>query len=135
MNPLNHPAAHQIPENDIEKRGELKDPSVNIILSSNSPEDSQISDVAPTPVILTGRLAKWNAKVEGLAGLGTYTRSAFSLLGQIMCLEEPLRSSTFKTCFKAPYVAPFLSSPSQTILIKSISRGSWYLKSTVGHKF
>ena len=133
MNPLNHPAAHKIPENDVEKRGELKDSSVNIILSGNSPEDSQISDVAPTPVILTGRLAKWNAKVEGLAGLGTYTCSAFSLLGQIMCLEEPLRSITFTTCFKAPYVAPHFSSTSQTILIKSISRGPWYLKSTVGH--
>ena len=79
MNPLYHPAAHQIPENDIEKRGELKDSSVNIVLSSNSPEDSQTSDVAPTPVILTGRLAKWNAKVEGLAGLGTSTCNAFSL--------------------------------------------------------
>ena len=79
MNPLNHPAAHQIPENDIEKRGDLQDPSVNIVSSSNSTEDSQTSDVAPTPVILTGRLAKWNAKVEGLAGLGTYTCNAFSL--------------------------------------------------------
>ena len=81
MNPLNHPAAHQIPENDVEKRGELKDASVNTILSRSSPEDSQISDVASTPVVLTGRLAKWNAKVEGLAGLGTSTGNAFLSLG------------------------------------------------------
>lgn len=83
MNPLRHPAAHQIPENDIEKRGEFRESSVNITLSGsdsadNTLENSQISthpatsDIAPTPVLLRGRLAKWNAKVEGLAGLGTY---------------------------------------------------------------
>ena len=82
MNPLRHPAAHQIPENDIEKRGEVKESSVNTDLSGsdsvdNSREDSQISypatsDIAPTPVLLRGRFARWNAKVEGLAGLGTF---------------------------------------------------------------
>ena len=68
MNPLNHPAAHQIPENDVEKRGELKESAVDVRLS----DSDTTSDVAPTPVVLRGTLAKWNAKVEGLAGLGTY---------------------------------------------------------------
>ncbi len=81
MNPFRHPAAHQIPENDVEKRGEIKESSVNITLSGNDSSDNTLgeshisshpatSDIAPTPVVLRGRLAKWNAKVEGLAGLG-----------------------------------------------------------------
>ena len=78
MNPLRHPAAHQIPENDVEKRGELKESAVDVSTSGSDSatfEDSQhsphaTSAVAPTPVLLTGRLARWNAKVEGLAGLG-----------------------------------------------------------------
>ena len=75
MNPLNHPAAHQIPENDPEKRGEIKESQVDITLSgadstfANSPR-LPTSDIAPTPVLLKGRFARWNAKVEGLAGLG-----------------------------------------------------------------
>ena len=83
MNPLKHPAAHQIPENDVEKRGDVKESSVNSTLSGSDPTDNTLknsqnssnlatSDIAPTPVLLTGRLARWNAKVEGLAGLGTY---------------------------------------------------------------
>ena len=83
MNPLKHPAAHQIPENDVEKRGDVKETSVNSTLSGSDPTDSTLknpqnssnlaaSDIAPTPVLLTGRLARWNAKIEGLAGLGTY---------------------------------------------------------------
>lgn len=83
MNPLKHPAAHQIPENDVEKRGDVKESSVNSTLSGSDPTDSTLknsqnssnlaaSDIAPTPVLLTGRLARWNAKIEGLAGLGTY---------------------------------------------------------------
>lgn len=82
MNPLRHPATHQIPGNDIEKRGELKESSVSADLSGsnsvvNSLEESQFSypatsDIAPTPVLLRGRFARWNAKVEGLAGLGTF---------------------------------------------------------------
>ena len=80
MNPLRHPAAHQIPENDVEKRGEFKEYSINISNSGSDSadrtiEDSHIashagtSDIAPTPILLRGRLARWNAKVEGLAGL------------------------------------------------------------------
>lgn len=83
MNPLRHPAAHQIPENDVEKRGELKESSVDITTSGSDSADNNTienpnisahpgaSDIAPTPVLLRGRLAKWNAKVESLAGLGT----------------------------------------------------------------
>ena len=83
MNPFKHPAAHQIPENDVEKRGELIEFSANTVISGsdsgeNTFENAQFSshpaasDIAPTPVLLRGRLANWNAKVEGLAGVGTY---------------------------------------------------------------
>ena len=83
MNPLAHPAAHQVPENDVEKRGELKESSIDITTSGSDSADIAIensdrsahpgaSDIAPTPVLLRGRLAKWNAKVEGLAGLGAF---------------------------------------------------------------
>ncbi len=68
MNPLSHPGAHQIPENDVEKRGELHDSSINIsTFGSDTP--SEPHDIPPTPVLFKGRLARWNAKVEGLAGL------------------------------------------------------------------
>lgn len=83
MNPLRHPAPQQIPEHDVEKRGEFKESSVDITTTGSDSADNTIensnisshpgtSDIAPTPVLLRGRLAKWNAKVEGLAGLGTY---------------------------------------------------------------
>ena len=90
MNPLKHPAAHQIPENDIEKRGHEKDSSVNVTPSENSQDSSQLAatDIAPTPVLLRGRLARWNAKVESLAGLGTFFESMVPLLSRILGLEE-----------------------------------------------
>ena len=106
MNPLRHPAAHQIPENDVEKRGELKESSVNNSLSGNDSadntlENSQISshpvtsDIAPTPVLLRGRFAKWNAKVEGLAGLGKFNCSSYILfLVQILRLKERFEGIT-----------------------------------------
>lgn len=92
MNPFRYSAAHQIPENDIEKRGEFKESSFNVTLSGsdfadNSPGNPQsssrpaTSDNAPTPVLLRGRLAKWNAKVESLAGLGTYIWSPYFSFG------------------------------------------------------
>ena len=71
MNPLRHPAAHQVPVNDVEKGGEIKESSINTTLSGSDSADNTTSDIAPTPVLLRGKLAKWNAKVEGLAGLGT----------------------------------------------------------------
>lgn len=66
MNPLRHPGAHQIPDNDIEKGGELTD-SINTRLSGS--DATQEPDTASTPVLLKGRLARWNVKVESLAGL------------------------------------------------------------------
>ena len=74
MNPLKHPAAHQILENDVEKRGDEKESAVNVSPSENSQDSSQLAttDIAPTPVLLRGRFARWNAKVEGLAGLGMF---------------------------------------------------------------
>ena len=79
-NPLNHPAAHQIPENDVEKRGELTDKDADINVSSfngssdeNTTHTSHSSlgthDVSPTPVVLGGRLKRWNDKIESFAGL------------------------------------------------------------------
>ena len=75
-----HPMAHQIPENDVEKRGELTDKDADINVSSftgsNSEEITNHTshsslddhDIPPTPV-LQGRLKRWNDKIEGLAGL------------------------------------------------------------------
>ena len=80
-NPLNHPAAHQIPEHDVEKRGELNDKDADINVSSfngshsdqNTLDTSDSSfgahDIPPTPVLFKGRLKRWNDKIEGLAGL------------------------------------------------------------------
>ena len=79
---VTHSAAHQIPEHDVEKRGELNDKDANIHVSSynasNSDENTTRAsdasslgthDIPPTPVLLTGRLKRWNDKIEGLAGL------------------------------------------------------------------
>lgn len=80
-NPLNHPAAHQIPENDVEKRGELNDKdagadvNVSTFAGSNSEENTTTHsslgshDIPPTPVVLRGRLKRWNDRIESLAGL------------------------------------------------------------------
>ena len=119
MNPLKHPAAHQIPENDLEKRGEFKDPSVNNILSGsdsadNTLENSQVSshpDTAPTSVLLRGRLARWNAKVESFAGLGTYLWSPSLLFG---ARSQALRSAS--GVLLSRHVPKFSMSPSQVIL-------------------
>jgi Permease for cytosine/purines, uracil, thiamine, allantoin len=67
MDPPNH-GAHQIPENDVEKRGELKATDINVTTDTGSDTLNQY-DSPPTPLLLTGKLAKWNAKVERLAGL------------------------------------------------------------------
>lgn len=66
MGPLTHPGAHQIPENDVEKRGELKS-SIDIATSGSIASEEH--DIPPTPNLLRGRLARWNDKIEGLAGL------------------------------------------------------------------
>lgn len=77
---LNHPSAHQIPKNDVEKWGELKEEETNIAKSGSDTFPATINtfssdssthqhETPPTPVLLKGRLANWNARVEGLAGL------------------------------------------------------------------
>ena len=79
MTLLDHPGAHQIPENDPERRGELKT-STEINFNSTNGSDvdapnsssfhhSKEHDIPPTPQFLKGKLARWNAKVEGLGGL------------------------------------------------------------------
>ena len=79
MSLLSRPGAYQISgENDVEKRGELRVSSINVdTIGSDTPgattkksfNSSDQRDIPHTPVLLRGRLAKWNAKVEGLAGL------------------------------------------------------------------
>ena len=78
---LNHPAAHDIPEHDIEKRGELNDKDADVNISSftgsTSPENTthtshssiDAHDIPPTPVVLTGRLKRWSDKIESFAGV------------------------------------------------------------------
>ena len=77
MNSRSHPGAHHIPEHDVEKRGELQEISINVSTIGgdnggdtvkHSLNSSDRHDIPPTHV-LKGRLARWNAKVEGLAGL------------------------------------------------------------------
>ena len=76
LNPLHHPGAIQIPENDIEKRGELKHADVAVTSTgSHSPTSTSIEHapgehkIPPTPILLKGPLGRWNAKIESLAGL------------------------------------------------------------------
>lgn len=80
MDPPDHPGVHQIPESDVEKWGGLKSTELNITTNSDSDafpdttltplsDCSNQHDVPPTPLPLNGKLAYWNAKVEGLAGL------------------------------------------------------------------
>ena len=66
MNPLKHPGSHQLPENDVEKRGDFQD---SVYATSSGSVTSQEPNISPTPQLLRGRLARWNAKIEGLAGL------------------------------------------------------------------
>lgn len=79
--PLDHSVAHQISETDVEKRGGLNDKDADVNISSftgtnseeNTTQNSHSSlgthDVPPTPVILRGRLKRWNDTIEGFAGL------------------------------------------------------------------
>ena len=80
MDALHHPGSHQIPEKDIEKQGEVTSVELNITANtesdslpvatnpSSSFNSSHQYEIPPTPA-LRGLLAKWNAKVESLAGL------------------------------------------------------------------
>lgn len=81
MDPLNHPGAHQVHTYDVEKLGDFQVTDINVATKSGSdgfPDaintDSSNSsgyqdNVRPTPVLLKGKLAHWNARVESLAGL------------------------------------------------------------------
>ena len=80
-NTLDHPAAHQIPDLDVEKRGELNDKDADVNVSSftgtNSEENTTDAshsslgthDIASTPVVLRGRLKRLSDKIEGFAGI------------------------------------------------------------------
>ena len=78
MNSHAYPGAYQIPANDVEKQGDLQYSSINVTTfgsgtfgdtAEHSPNSPDRHDIHPTPVLLRGRPARWNAKVEGLAGL------------------------------------------------------------------
>lgn len=63
MNPFSHPGTHVAPSNDVEK-GALRDTSVNVAaVDRDSPEP------ASSPTVYQTRLARWNARIENLAGL------------------------------------------------------------------
>lgn len=63
MNPFSHPGTHVAPSNDVEK-GALRDTSVNVTAI-----DHESPDPASSPTVHRSRLARLNAKIEGLAGL------------------------------------------------------------------
>ena len=81
MDSLDHYAAHQMPENDVEKWGVPKSTEINVTSNTGShPPDDPTNDstsfdpgdrhgIPSGPLVLEGRLAHWNAKVEGFAGL------------------------------------------------------------------
>ena len=81
MNPLNHPIAHQMPEEDVEKWGVSKSTEINVTSNTGSHAlDNPTNDsssfnhgnrhgIPSGPLVPEGRLAHWNAKVEGFAGL------------------------------------------------------------------
>lgn len=69
MNSLKIHNVRQFPEGDIENQGELKATEID---SDNLPASSSSNHQnvgSPTPVLLKGKLASWNAKVEGFTGL------------------------------------------------------------------
>ena len=81
MDPLDHPVAYQMPEKDVEKWGVSKSTEINVTSNTgshalgNATNDSSSSNhenrhsIPSDPLVLEGRLAYWNAKVEGFAGL------------------------------------------------------------------
>lgn len=63
----NHPA-HQFSEKDVERQGELEPTDIDPATRTDS--DTFPDGIPPpSPALLRGKLARWNAKVEGLAGL------------------------------------------------------------------
>ena len=81
MSPLDHCGAQQMPEEDVEKWGVSKPTENNVtgntgsealrdrISSSSSSNTGIRHGILSGRLVLEGRLAHWNAKVEGLAGL------------------------------------------------------------------
>ena len=78
MDPLNEVAAQQTTQHDLEKHGDLRlNEKVDIITktgtdTSNTPSSIDYisdGDIPPTPRVLKGRVARWNEKIESLAGL------------------------------------------------------------------
>ena len=66
------------PRVDVERQGhtedkQISDPHILAQTDTDTTDDSAHSslqhDIPPTPVLLQGRLARWNDKIEGLAGL------------------------------------------------------------------
>ncbi|CAL8581171.1 Vitamin B6 transporter [Xanthoria parietina] len=66
------------PRVDVERQGhtedkQIGDPHILAQTDTDTTDDSAHSslqhDIPPTPVLLQGRLARWNDKIEGLAGL------------------------------------------------------------------
>ncbi|KAL8677797.1 MAG: hypothetical protein Q9186_005804 [Xanthomendoza sp. 1 TL-2023] len=66
-----HPGTAQLPQLDLEKsRQEEESKADDINISTTSSRDLSIQhDIPPTPILLKGRIARWNNKIEGLAGL------------------------------------------------------------------
>lgn len=65
LNPHPH-STHQLPKNDVENQGELKATGIN---RASKIDGKTSPDGTPSTHLLIGKLARWNAKVEGLAGL------------------------------------------------------------------
>ena len=68
MIPLHQLYAHEMTGVDVEKGGEVRCVESDITTITPSSDSSDQHDI-PHPPVLKGRLAKWNAKVESLAGL------------------------------------------------------------------
>lgn len=75
MNPLKHPGVSQIPKYDIEKQAQSKaSTEVNVTAFPAGTNDTSFDggaqhDIPREPVLFRGKLAEWNNKIEGLAGM------------------------------------------------------------------
>lgn len=78
METSKHSVSYQASEGDVEKQGGLQSIEVNVTKDEDKQDrdaaelslsSSDQYDAPQTPVLLKGKLARWNAKVEGLAGL------------------------------------------------------------------
>ncbi|KAL8840480.1 MAG: hypothetical protein Q9176_003806 [Flavoplaca citrina] len=74
MNPIKHPGTTRLPQLDVEsqKQREAKENGEYELVTKTDTVVTNQSSESPTqitPVILKGRFARWNDKIEGLAGL------------------------------------------------------------------